>query len=112
MVANPQIVRHLAVAQALYVAGATVDLTLTGVVGASLAPTPALATMPFSALFVAAGLSTFLVSRAIGRFGHRRAFVAAGLVAATGGAVSAVAIGTRTFPLFCVGTATSTSFGP
>jgi MFS family permease len=105
MVAQPRVVRHLAVAQALYVAGSTVDLTLTGIVGASLAPSPALATVPFSALFVAAGLSTFLVSRSIGRFGHRRTFVVAGLVAALGGAVSAVAIGTGTFALFCVGTA-------
>jgi MFS family permease len=105
VVAHPRVVRHLAVAQALYVAGSTVDLTLTGIVGASMAPTPALATLPFSALFVAAGLATFFVSRAIGRYGHRRTFVAAGLVAAAGGAVSAAAIGTGTFALFCAGTA-------
>ena len=55
MVANPRVVRHLAVSQALYVGGSTVDLTLTGIVGASIAPTPGLATLPFSALFVAAG---------------------------------------------------------
>jgi MFS family permease len=105
VVAHPGVVRHLAVAQALYVAGSTVDLTLTGIVGASIAPTPALATLPFSALFVAAGLSTFFVSRSIGRFGHRRTFVVAGLVAASGGAVSAVAIASGAFALFCVGTA-------
>ncbi len=100
-----QVVRHLAVAQACYVAGSSVDLTLTGVVGAQIAPTPALATLPFSLLFVAAGLTTFVASRSIGRFGHRATFVAAGVVAAAGGSVSALAIARGSFGLFCLGTA-------
>jgi MFS family permease len=99
------VVRHLAVAQAFYIAGSSVDLTLTGIVGAEIAPRPGLATLPFSLLFVAAGLTTFLASRAIGRFGHRATFVAAGLVAAAGGTISAVAIAHSSFTLFCVGTA-------
>jgi MFS family permease len=101
----PHVVRHLAVAQAFAVAGSSVDLTLTGIVGTTIAPRPALATLPFSLLFVAAGLTTFLASRAIGRFGHRVTFVAAGLVAAAGGTVSALAIAHASFGLFCVGTA-------
>jgi MFS family permease len=101
----PRVVRHLAVAQAFAVAGSSVDLTLTGIVGTVIAPRPALATLPFSLLFVAAGLTTFLASRCIGRFGHRATFVVAGLVAATGGTVSAVAIAHTSFGLFCVGTA-------
>ncbi|GAA3575233.1 MFS transporter [Microlunatus spumicola] len=101
----PHVVRHLAVAQAFAVAGSSVDLTLTGIVGTTIAPRPALATLPFSLLFVAAGLTTFLASRAIGRFGHRVTFVAAGLLAAAGGTVSALAIAHASFALFCVGTA-------
>jgi MFS family permease len=99
------VVRHLAVAQALFVAGSSVDLTLTGIVGSEIAPRPALATLPFSLLFVAAGLTTFVASRAIGRFGHRATFVVAGIVAATGGTVSALGIARGSFGLFCVGTA-------
>lgn len=98
-------VRHLAVAQAFYIAASSVDLTLTGIVGSQIAPRPVLATLPFSLLFVAAGLTTFLASRSIGRFGHRATFVAAGLVAATGGTISAVAIARGSFGLFCLGTA-------
>jgi len=101
----PHVVRHLAVAQAFFVAASSVDLTLTGIVGATTAPTPALATLPFSLLFVAAGLTTFVASRCIGRFGHRATFVASGLVAALGGTVSAVAIAHGSFALFCLGTA-------
>ena len=102
---SARVVRHLAVAQAFFVAASSVDLTLTGIVGAHVAPTPALATLPFSLLFVAAGLTTFAASRAIGRFGHRVTFVASGLVAALGGTVSAVAIAHSSFGLFCLGTA-------
>src|SRR4051812_48217468 len=100
-----RVVRHFAVAQAFYIAGSSVDLTLTGIVGARIAPRPELATLPFSLLFVAAGLTTFVVSRGIGRFGHRATFVTAGLVAALGGMVSAVAIARGSFGLFCAGTA-------
>jgi MFS family permease len=100
-----RIVRHLAIAQAFAVAGSSVDLTLTGIVGTVIAPRPELATLPFSLLFVAAGLTTFVASRCIGRFGHRATFVVSGVVAAAGGTVSALAIAHASFGLFCVGTA-------
>ena len=99
------VVRHLTVAQGLAVAGSSVDLTLTGIVGARIAPTAQLATLPFSAIFLAAGLSTFVVSRAIGRFGYRRVFIAAAAAAAVSGCVSAAAIQLGNFWLFCAGTA-------
>jgi MFS family permease len=100
-----RVVRHLAIAQAFAVAGSSVDLTLTGIVGTVIAPRPELATLPFSLLFVAAGLTTFVASRCIGRFGHRATFVVSGVVAAAGGTVSALAIAHASFGLFCVGTA-------
>ncbi|MGI3785985.1 MAG: hypothetical protein ACRYG2_35010 [Janthinobacterium lividum] len=60
-----RVVRHLAIAQAfaVAVAGSSVDLTLTGIVGTEVAPRPELATLPFSLLFVTAGLTTFVASR-------------------------------------------------
>lgn len=103
--AMPPVVRQLAVAQGLSIAGSSVDLTLTGIVGARIAPAPALATLPFSVIFLAAGLSTFAVSRAISRFGHRRVFVAAAAAATVSGCVSAAAIQLGSFWLFCAGTA-------
>jgi MFS family permease len=99
------VVRHLTVAQGLATAGASVDLTLTGIVGARIAPTPALATLPFSVIFLAAGLSTFVISRAIGRFGYRRVFIVIAIAAAVSGCVSAAAIQLGDFWLFCAGTA-------
>lgn len=98
------VVRHLTVAQGLSIAGASVDLTLTGIVGARIAPTPELATLPYSVIFLAAGLGTFLVSRAIGRFGYRRVFIVVAIAAAVSGCLSAVAIQLGSFWLFCAGT--------
>ncbi len=100
----PPVVRHLTGAQALYIGGTTVDLTLTAVVGAKLAPVMALATIPFTTIYVTAALSTFFISRAISRFGHRRTFIGISCIAAVSGLVSAAAIQLDLFWLFCVGT--------
>ncbi|MGN6200201.1 MFS transporter [Humibacter sp.] len=99
-----RVARRLAPAQGLYVLGNSVDLTLTGIVGARLAPTTALATLPFSLIPIAAVASTFLFSRLIGRYGYRTVFTAAACVAILAGLVSALAIQLDTFWLFCIGT--------
>jgi MFS family permease len=98
-------VRRLVTAQGLAVLGATVDLTLTGVVGARLAPTRLLATVPFSLIPLAAAVATFAWSRAIGRRGYGHAFVAAPAFAVAAGLVSALAVQLDLFWLFCVGAA-------
>ncbi|NNC12738.1 MFS transporter [Planctomonas sp. JC2975] len=99
-----RIARRLAPAQALYVFGSSVDLTLTGIVGSRLAPTTALATVPFSLIPVVAVATTFVISRFIGRLGYRRVFVSVAFVAVLAGLVSAVAVQLDLFWLFCVGT--------
>ncbi|GAB3794451.1 MFS transporter [Humibacter antri] len=99
-----RVARRLAPAQGLYVLGSSVDLTLTGIVGARLAPSTTLATIPFSLIPVAAVASTFLFSRLIGRYGYRAVFTAAACVAIVAGLVSALAIQLDAFWLFCVGT--------
>ena len=99
-----RVARRLAPAQGLYVLGSSVDLTLTGIVGARLAPTTALATLPFSLIPIAAVASTFLFSRLIGRYGYRTVFTAAACVAILAGLVSALAIQLDAFWLFCIGT--------
>ena len=81
------------------------DLTLTGVVGAHLAPTRALATVPFALIPVVAASSTFLLSRGIGRYGYRRVFTLAPLSAVLAGIVSAAGVYLHLFWLFCIGTA-------
>lgn len=101
---SSSVVRHLTTAQALYIGGTTVDLTLTAIVGAKLAPVMALATIPFTTIYITAALSTFFISRAISRFGYRTTFIGISCVAAVSGCVSAAAIQIDSFWLFCVGT--------
>ncbi|QFU97913.1 hypothetical protein KDY119_01419 [Luteimicrobium xylanilyticum] len=98
-------VRRLVTAQGLAVLGTTVDLTLTGVVGAHLAPSRVLATVPFSLIPLAAAASTFAWSRLVGRAGYRRAFGVAPAFAVVAGLVCALAVQLDQFWLFCVGTA-------
>jgi MFS family permease len=99
-----RVVRGLVPSQALYVFGSTVDLTLTGIVGAHLAPSRPLATLPFSLIPVVAATSTFALSRWIGRAGYRRVFTVAPAFASAAGLVSALAVQRHLFWLFCAGT--------
>ncbi|WP_460572504.1 MFS transporter [Humibacter soli] len=99
-----RVARRLAPAQALYIFGSSVDLTLTGIVGARLAPSTALATLPYSLIPIAAVASTFLISRFIGRIGYRAVFTAVACVAVVAGIVSAVAVQLDLFWMFCLGT--------
>lgn len=92
-------------AQALYLCSMSVDLTLTGLVGLRMAPSPALATLPFALIPVAAAVTTTPASLLMARTGRRAVFLLGTLAAAAGGAVSVLAIYARSFPLFCLGTA-------
>lgn len=97
--------RVLAVCQALFVSAMSINLTLTGLVGYTLADNKAYATLPFSLITVAAALTTVFASLWMQRIGRRRGFAAGALVCAVGGMVSIGAILRGDFMLFCVGTA-------
>lgn len=98
--------RVLAVCQALYTSSVSIDLTLTGLVGYTLADDKALATLPFSLITVAAALTTIFASFLMARIGRRAGFVLGAGVGALGGAVSVWAIFHHSFWAFCTGTAT------
>jgi MFS family permease len=98
--------RVLAVCQALYTSSVSIDLTLTGLVGYTLADDKALATLPFSLITVAAALTTVFASFLMARIGRRAGFVVGAAVGAAGGAISVYAIFHHSFWAFCAGTAT------
>ncbi|CAE6728930.1 Riboflavin transporter RfnT [Paraburkholderia nemoris] len=98
--------RLLAVCQALYTSSVSIDLTLTGLVGYTLADDKALATLPFSLITVAAALTTIFASFLMARIGRRAGFMLGAGVGALGGAVSVWAIFHHSFWAFCAGTAT------
>lgn len=97
-------VKRLATAQALTGANAAVIFATGSIVGATLAPTVSLATLPLSVyvLGLAAGtLPTGLISQAYGR---RRAFVIGTGCGALCGLLAAFAIYRGSFALFCCAT--------
>ncbi|MFM0151160.1 MFS transporter [Paraburkholderia sediminicola] len=98
--------RVLAVCQALYTSSVSIDLTLTGLVGYTLADDKALATLPFSLITVAAALTTIFASFLMARIGRRAGFMLGAGVGALGGAISVWAIFHHSFWAFCAGTAT------
>lgn len=98
--------RILALCQALYTSSVSIDLTLTGLVGYTLADDKALATLPFSLITVAAALTTIFASFLMARIGRRAGFALGAAVGAAGGAISVHAIFIHSFWWFCCGTAT------
>ncbi|TDV49761.1 MFS transporter [Actinophytocola oryzae] len=95
----------LTACQTFYFMGITVDLTLTGIVGLSLAPTPALATLPLAAITIAGSLCAFFAGFLTQRIGYVPVMVLGALVAITGSGLSVMAVVTGSFPLLCCGTA-------
>ncbi len=98
--------RVLALCQALYTSSVSIDLTLTGLVGYTLADDKAFATLPFSLITVAAALTTIFASFLMARIGRRAGFALGAAVGAAGGAISVHAIFVQSFWMFCCGTAT------
>lgn len=96
-----QTVRLLVISQALFVCASAIGLTFTGLVGAVLAPSPALATLPYALVTVATALSTIPVSLLMLRWGRRRVFMLGSLGGAVGGGLAAWAIVRNDFLLFC-----------
>lgn len=96
---------QLIAAQACYYMIVSIDLTLTGLVGMSLASVPALMTLPLSLIVVIGTVCSFIAGHAAARFGYRPVMVAGALTVVVGGTVSAIAVASHSFSLFCVGTA-------
>lgn len=95
----------LTACQFLFYMGISVDLTLTGIVGMSMAPTLLLATLPLSVMTVVAMVCNFLAGALSTRFGHRAVLVAGALFAVAGGLISMRAIQSGDFAMLCAGTA-------
>ncbi len=94
-------VRLLVLSQALFVCASAIGLTLTGLVGAMLAPSRALATLPYALVTLATACSTIPVSLLMLRWGRRRVFMLGSMGGALGGGVAALAIVRNDFLLFC-----------
>lgn len=94
----------LAVAQMLGSSGLTVVVILGGIVSATIAPGPSLATVPISLAIVATALTTIPAAMLMRRIGRRAGFIGGASIGLMGGLVAAQAIVRADFALFCVAT--------
>jgi MFS family permease len=93
----------MTVATLLASAGQITLATLSGIVGAQLAPAPNVATLPLAAVVVGVALTTMPTALLIARWGRRAVFIGGLLWASAGALLSAYAISSDSFALFCAG---------
>lgn len=95
----------LSVAQALYLSAVSVIFTFSGLVGATLAPTPSLATLPVALITVVTAVTTIPASILMARIGRRAGFQIGAFAGAAGAGLAAWGIVRNDFALFCFGNA-------
>jgi len=91
----------LSATQALCMSGSFLFVLLGGIIGAELAPSPSLATLPVSVLILGLAAWVLPAGRLIRRFGRRAIFVASALQAVAGCVVAGLAIAGGQFWWFC-----------
>ena len=92
-------------AQLVFVAGSSMTVTMGGIVGSRLAPSPSLATLPVSLMVLGTALGTVPASLLMQRLGRRLGFAFAAALAAGAVQVAALALRSEHFALYCLSTA-------
>ena len=95
----------LSVCLGMAMTGSSIVITISALVGITLAPDPAFATIPFGLQWVMTVFSTVPLSLLMRRFGRRPIFVFGQLVGCCGAASAAFAIFNENFYYFAVGSA-------
>lgn len=91
----------LATCQGLLFSINTVFAMVSGLVGASLAPDPSLATVPLGLFIAGAAFSTYPASMLMGRIGRRTGFLIGASIGFYGGVLGAWAVYESSFSLLC-----------
>ena len=95
----------LASCQGLYLSCASIGIALSALVGSKLAPTAALATLPYSLIVLTTACTTVPMSFLMAKVGRRAGFITGASLGGLGGGISAVAIFSGSFVAFCIGNA-------
>ena len=95
----------LSVCLGMAMTGTSMVLTISALVGITLAPDPALATVPFGLQWVMTVSSTVPLSLLMRRFGRRPVFICGQLVGCCGAAIATFAIFYQNFYFFALGSA-------
>jgi len=105
MTGERRIVISLGLAQALFQTCMVLMVTVGGLAGASLAPSPALATLPIAFTSLGTAIATFPASMLMGRVGRRPGFILGAVFGVAGGGMATLAILGGSFWLLCFATA-------
>jgi MFS family permease len=92
----------LTIAQAFAACGTITLVAFGGIVGARLAPTPALATLPWSLSIVGVAAASLPAALLMQRIGRRPVFVGSALLGAAGALACAAAVASGSFVAFCL----------
>jgi len=101
----------LAAAQALGGANPAIVISLGGLVGATLAPTPALTTLPVSLYHIGLALGTLPAGAIMRRYGRRAGYLLGACFGAAAGLIAAAGVAGGAFLLFCLGTICAGLYG-
>jgi MFS family permease len=94
----------LVVCQALLYVNNVTLISINGLAGLALSPTPLAATLPITAYIVGSALTTVPASLAMARWGRRAGFMFGGAMGAVGTSIAALGMLTGSFVLLCLGT--------
>lgn len=94
----------LASSQALFQTVSVLVMTVGGLAGSQLAPSPEWATAPIATMFLGTATATVPASMWMARVGRRVGFVTGALLGALGGIAAAMGIVTSSLLLLCLGT--------
>jgi MFS family permease len=104
---SPTAVRQislLAICQALLYVNNVTLISINGLAGLTLSPTPLFATLPITAYIVGSALTTVPASLAMARWGRRAGFMFGTAMAIVGTSTAALGMTTGSFLLLCLGT--------
>ncbi|MCY3622666.1 MAG: MFS transporter [Gammaproteobacteria bacterium] len=93
----------LLVAQMIAITATISLVTLGGIVGRVLAPTPALSTLPLSLFVVGTAMATVPAAWSMSKIGRARGFACGAGLGLVGALISIVAMTTASFSTFCLG---------
>jgi MFS family permease len=94
----------LSIALALAMSGPPIVVLLGGIIGAELAPTPILTTLPAAAMVVGLALFTLPAAYLMKRIGRRIGFISGALMAGLAALLAGYAVSQGSFLLLCVAT--------
>ncbi len=94
----------LAFCQALLYVNNVTLISINGLAGLALSPSPLFATLPITAYITGAALSTVPASLAMGRWGRRKGFMFGSVMAIIGTSTAAMGMLNGSFVLLCTGT--------